>query len=170
VALAAPRYFAVAAYFCGIIGSLDATKGLYLDGYSHRRQELRGFGLDKITDVERHAGQHFEYPASWNPRDYHRGPWGLIRGTRAHIVLRFEPRMAHFVVRRTWHETALLATLPDGRLEMIVEPDGHEEMVSWLLSFGAGVEVMEPKELRKKVGDELRKAAARYEDGPSTAQ
>jgi predicted DNA-binding transcriptional regulator YafY len=138
-------------------------KGLYLDGFSHRRQELRTFGIDKIADIERHVGEKFEYPASWDPRAYHRGPWGLIRGERVRVVVRFALRMGHFVSRRRFHETQTLNTLPEGHLEMTVEPDGCEEMVSWLLSFGDGVYVVEPEWLQKRVAEEHRRAAQRYE-------
>jgi predicted DNA-binding transcriptional regulator YafY len=39
---------------------------------------------------------------------------------------------------------------------------GHAEVLSWVLSFGAGAEVIEPGSLRDEVARELERAQARY--------
>jgi predicted DNA-binding transcriptional regulator YafY len=137
-------------------------KGLYVVGLSHKRDELRNFGLDKIVEVERHAGEHFAYPEDWAPGTFFRGPWGIIRGERVDVVLRFHEKVRHFVTRRAWHWTQAFAETGDGGVEMRVQPEGVEEMVSWVLGFGASAEVVEPAWLRERVAGELRTAAARY--------
>jgi predicted DNA-binding transcriptional regulator YafY len=137
-------------------------KGLYVVGLSHARDDLRNFGLDKIVEVERHAGEHFAYPEDWAPGTFFRGPWGIIRGERVEVVLRFHEKVRHFVTRRAWHWTQAFAETGDGGVEMRVQPEGVEEMVSWVLGFGASAEVVEPAWLRERVAGELRTAAARY--------
>jgi predicted DNA-binding transcriptional regulator YafY len=41
---------------------------------------------------------------------------------------------------------------------------GAADVRTWVLSFGAGAEVLEPESLREDVARELTKAAARYRD------
>jgi proteasome accessory factor B len=137
-------------------------KGLYVVGKSHKRDDLRTFGLDKIVEVERHAGEHFAYPEDWSPATFFRGPWGIIRKERVDVVVRFHESVRHFVTRRSWHGTQTFAETGDGGIEMRVQPEGVEEMVSWVLGFGANAEVVEPAWLRERVAGELRAAAARY--------
>ena len=43
-----------------------------------------------------------------------------------------------------------------------MEVGGAAEVRSWVLSFGAGAEVLEPESLRADVQKELEKAVARY--------
>ena len=40
------------------------------------------------------------------------------------------------------------------------------DLRAWILSFGAGAEVIEPTELRQALARELRAASARYSEGP----
>ncbi len=46
---------------------------------------------------------------------------------------------------------------------MTLDAEGWEEMVSWVLGFGAQAEVIEPKALRERVLKEARGIVARYE-------
>ena len=53
--------------------------------------------------------------------------------------------------------------LADGRVELTVTVAGIVEIRPWILSWGDGVEVLEPEELRASVSAAVRRAAARYE-------
>ena len=136
-------------------------KGLYLLAFSHAHGEVRLFGLDRVEDTERHAGEGFVYPAGFDPAPHLSGPFGLIRGPKERVVLRFDEKVAYFATRRKVHATQRHRAVPGG-IELEMEPDGAEEMLGWLLSFGATAEVVEPKRLRQKVKTELEKALARY--------
>jgi predicted DNA-binding transcriptional regulator YafY len=140
-------------------------KGLYVLGRSHERNELRSYGLDKIDDAERHPGARFDYPAEFAPAKHTRGPWGMIRGPKEHVVVRFDAKVAPFVTRRKPHFTCRFEKVSDdGAIEMTVDPEGTEEMVSWILGFGQSAVVLESKELRARVVRELKGALARYEE------
>jgi predicted DNA-binding transcriptional regulator YafY len=139
-------------------------KGLYVLGFSHAHGELRSFGLDRIDDVDRHAGDVFPYPEDFEPAKHVTGPFGIIRGARERVVLRFDASVAYYVTRRTWHPTQSFRTIDDARggIEMTLEPEGTSEMVSWVLSLGGKAEVLAPKGLRERVLAEAREAVARY--------
>jgi proteasome accessory factor B len=67
----------------------------------------------------------------------------LIRARRLGLGERFEPQ-------------------PDGTTLMRCRVRGTSELASWLLSFGAHVEVLEPPALRAEMATALHAAAARY--------
>jgi predicted DNA-binding transcriptional regulator YafY len=137
-------------------------KGLYLLGFSHEHKEVRRYGLDKICDTERRAGDRFTYPADFEPKAHMAGPFGIIRGPRESVVVRFDASMAQYVRRRIWHATQAIRDVAGG-VEMTLEPEGTTEMVSWVLSFGGKAEVIAPERLREEVAREAREAVARYE-------
>ena len=79
--------------------------------------------------------------------------------------IRFDPRFALQVEERQWHPSQKLERLPGGALELVLEVGGLDEVQAWVLSFGAGAEVLEPAELRAAVETELTRALKRYGRG-----
>jgi predicted DNA-binding transcriptional regulator YafY len=61
-----------------------------------------------------------------------------------------------------WHRSQRLTELPDGGLELTVTVAGIVEIRPWILSWGDGVEVLEPESLRVSVAEAVRAAAAQY--------
>ena len=137
-------------------------KGLYLAGHSQAHQALRTFSLDGFGDVEWLKGDHFTYPADYHPSQLAEGAFGLIRGPRERVRIRFEEKVARFVRRRQWHPTQEIRRVSGG-IELRMELSGTVELASWVLGFGDQAEVLEPPALRQQVAAELRRAAARYD-------
>jgi proteasome accessory factor B len=79
------------------------------------------------------------------------------------VRLRFDASVAHRVREAVWHRSQRLTDLPDGGLELSVTVAGIVEIRPWILSWGDGVEVLAPAELREAVARSVRGAAARYE-------
>jgi CRISPR-associated endonuclease/helicase Cas3 len=78
------------------------------------------------------------------------------------VVLRFVPEAAPYVRERTWHPSQEIESPRDGGLTLrlcIAEP---REMLPWIRSWGAQVEVIAPDWLREKVAEELKTAAEIY--------
>jgi predicted DNA-binding transcriptional regulator YafY len=57
----------------------------------------------------------------------------------------------------------------DGGVELTLEAGGSRELTDWILSFGAGAEVLEPESLRAQVRQTLEKASALYRGGSASA-
>jgi predicted DNA-binding transcriptional regulator YafY len=135
--------------------------GLYVIGHDHQSGEIRTFAVDRIRHIE--AGdERFEPREDFDFDAYTASSFGVIAepATRVHIV--FEPRWATYVEEHTWHPSQKLELMPDGRLELTMEVGGTAELRSWVLSFGGGAEVLEPKALRDEVRTELESALVRY--------
>ena len=60
-----------------------------------------------------------------------------------------------YIRERIWHPSQELEELPDGRVVLRLRAGGFYEIRSWVLSFGAAAEVLEPEELREAVREEM---------------
>ena len=59
-------------------------------------------------------------------------------------------------------ESQQLSPQPDGGTELVMEAGGTPEIRNWVLSFGAGAEVLEPQSLRDEVAAQLAAASGLY--------
>jgi predicted DNA-binding transcriptional regulator YafY len=134
---------------------------LYVVGHDHQTGEVRTFAVGRIRAIEP-TTRRFTVPASFDFDAWVGTAFGVVHEPPVHVRIRFERRWADWVAERTWHPTQKLERLPGGRLELAMDVGGAAEVRSWVLSFGAGAEVLEPAALREDVRRELEQAAARY--------
>ncbi len=85
----------------------------------------------------------------------------LEPGDPVEVRLRFFPPAAVRVRKSTWHPSQKLSDGPKGSVNMTVTVTGTVEITPWILGWGDAVEVIAPKELRKKIADAGAKMAAR---------
>ncbi len=133
----------------------------YLIAFCHSRQGVRIFALSRMTGVrvsDIAAGDHdFDYHA------YMKDSFGIFRGTATHRVrLRFSPRQAAYVRERSWQDDQEVVELGDGGVELAFSVNHLGELCRWVLSWGGGVEVVAPMELRRMVIEEIEGALALY--------
>jgi len=67
------------------------------------------------------------------------------------VELLFDRPTAAWARDRVWHPSQSLTPLRDGRLRMTLRVADSAELVRWVLSFGRGVRVVKPAELRDTV-------------------
>lgn len=135
--------------------------GLYVVGLDHRSEEIRTFAVDRIGSLSV-TGRRFEPQADFDFDAYIGSSFGVVHEPATHVQIRFDKAWAPYVAERTWHPSQRLKPLPAGRLELSMEVGGSSELRSWVLSFGAGAEVLEPKALRDDVLRELERARECY--------
>ncbi len=135
--------------------------GLYVVGLDHRSKEVRTFAVDRIVSLSR-TGRRFSVRPDFDFDAYVGSSFGVVHEPATKVRIRFEKAWATYVEERTWHPSQILARLPDGSIELAMEVGGASELRSWVLSFGAGAEVVEPESLRSDVARELSAACARY--------
>jgi proteasome accessory factor B len=126
-------------------------KGLYVHGYSHRHKQARTFSLDGFADVTWKRGDTFDYPRDFDPAAKFSGSFGIIDGPLTEVRIAFTARVAKWVTRRVWHASQRVTTREDGRTEVAFRVRGTTELVSWILSWGADAEVIEPESLRDEL-------------------
>jgi predicted DNA-binding transcriptional regulator YafY len=106
----------------------------------------------------------FEKPDDFNLRDYLQHTLGVFHedGPPQRVKIRFAPEVARYITEHHWHATQKLTRLPDGALLAEFDLTSLEEIRSWILSFGAKAEALEPKGLRDRIAEEVKAFAEMY--------
>ncbi len=135
--------------------------GLYVIGHDHRSDEIRTFAVDRIREVTT-TDDEFRIPASFDFDAYTASSFGVVAEPAMAVRIRFDRSWALHVEEHSWHPSQKLERNRDGSLDLLMEVGGTTELRNWVLSFGAGAEVLEPESLRNEVARELDRALARY--------
>jgi predicted DNA-binding transcriptional regulator YafY len=138
-----------------------------LIGYCHLRRDWRKFFLSRMSDPLL-IGETFEprTKEEWEPML--QSSFGIFQGGKdVPVTLRFNPFRARWIREQMWHPAQALKELPDGGLELSFPVVDFREVKLKILQFGADVEVVEPKELREGVKEEIQKMVKIYETGES---
>ncbi len=138
------------------------TGALYVIGHDHRSGEIRTFAVDRVQAIEA-TDQDFEVDPGFDFDAYTASSFGVVAEPAAGVRIRFTPEWAAYVREREWHASQKTNDLADGGVELSMEVGGGRELASWILSFGSGAFVVEPRELREEVESRLRAALERYE-------
>jgi len=121
--------------------------GWYLQAYDLDREDYRTFRLSRILSPEP-AGEVFHRRLDPPEADYSGEIPPLFR---AEVRLRFAPALAYRVYDE--FDQSCVAVQPDGALVVETVLPEDQWLYGYLLSFGAGVEVLSPAPLRKRLAD-----------------
>lgn len=136
--------------------------GLYLLGYAHKRKAVRTFAAERIVGVET-SRERFELPEQFRPEEQFRTAFGIVEEEPMEVRVRFSPAVAQTIRERNWHPSQTVKDEADGSVVLSVTAGGRMEILSWILSYGAHAEVLEPQELREEAGRIAGEMARRYE-------
>ncbi len=124
----------------------------------------RVFAAERFRRAEAQRKTSFEVPESFSLDDYFDGAFGIISGTQTHhVVVEFSKRLRTEATTRRWHPTQTSRELASGRVRVEFEVTSLREVVSWVLSWGGDLRVVEPQELRNRVRKALNDSAALYQ-------
>lgn len=143
-----------------------ALRSVYLIAYDEPAAAMRTYKVERIRSATL-TQDRYEIPEGFDPDAWLANSWGIWSsdGTpTVRIRLRFDQAIAHRVREAVWHRSQELVELPDGGVELAVTVAGIVEIRPWILSWGDGVEVLEPPDLRESVAAAVGRAAARYAD------
>lgn len=143
-----------------------ALRSVYLIGFDEPAGAMRTYKVERIRSATL-TQDRYEIPDDFDPDAWLAHSWGIWSSEStptARVRLRFDASVAHRVREAVWHRSQELVELPDGGVELAVTVAGIIEIQPWILSWGDGVEVLEPSELREAVASAVRTAATRYAD------
>ncbi len=143
----------------------------YLIGLCHTRNEIRIFALDRIKMLHQ-TEETFDIPEDFNLSKFTASSFGVYQGEPVSIKVWFHPDVAGYIKEKIWHESQRIYAQDDGSIIFEAEVAGTEEIRFWVMTWGAGAEVLEPAFLREEIRKEVGNMAGRYsapimaEDGP----
>lgn len=134
----------------------------YLDAWDPKRKGLRTFAVDRIGHARLLDGGARDIPDA-ELDQYFGDAYGIFSGkANRTAVLRFTAERARWVADERWHPQQSGQFATDGTYELRIPYRDPTELIGEILRHGAGVEVIEPAELRVKVTEALREAMASY--------
>ncbi len=128
-----------------------AQGGVYLIAWVDQYNEFRTFAVDRVQKLSV-KDETFRKTREL-PADLFASSMGVFWGEPQRVVIEFAARHAPYLQGRDWHPSQALQAHPDGRTTMTLHVSADWALKSWILSFGAGVKVLEPKSL----ADDIRK-------------
>lgn len=155
---------------------------LYLVGFSPQHDQLRTWKIDRLVDATIDVVP-FQRPESFDLAQHYNRSFGVWQPDAAgpgagpghlspdiRVVIRFAPTAARYVEEKQWRPDQKLTREPDGALLAEFRLSSTKEIKSWILSFGAAAQVLEPESLREEIRREIDFLAAAYKTGGRVAE
>lgn len=133
-----------------------AAGALYLIAHCHTRKDVRMFAVERIRALTS-TGRPCQMPLGFDIEAYVGDALVVMRGKPIDVELVFDRATSPWVKDREWHPSQEFSPLKNGGLKMTLCVADTSELVSWILSLGAGVRVVAPAQLRDKVRAEAKK-------------
>jgi predicted DNA-binding transcriptional regulator YafY len=128
----------------------------YLIAHCLLKKEVRTFAVSRISSA-RDTEKEFAVTGDFNFEEYLGSHFGIMRDTEEYTVkVRFAPELAPYARERVWNRDQEIIDGPDGSAVLSFRTRSLIELKRWVLSWGAGVQVMEPVALADMVRDELK--------------
>lgn len=143
------------------------SDSLYVIALSDVTERLITFRVDRIESAVL-TGEEFEIPASFDEQELLKHAWGIWVPDRAPqlVKLRFSPSVTRRVRESIWHPLETVEDCGEGGCLWSAEVAEWREMLPWIRSWGAEVEVLEPPDLRENLRQEAGNLARLYEQEP----
>lgn len=135
----------------------------YLIGFCHLRQEIRIFAISRIIHAKK-LNDVFNIPADFNFEDFTGSHFGIFRDDQHYEVrIHFSAKHSPYILEREWHQGQTIKKQKDGGLTLSFPTNHLFEVKRWILSWGGGVEVLAPEELRLSIRMETQKILQAYD-------
>lgn len=140
------------------------SDSVYVIGHSDRADGLVVLKTERIVRASL-TTERFEWPDDFDDEQLLRHAWGIWYTPEApdEVRLRFASgRVTQRVKESVWHPLETVTDTADGGCEWTCPVDEWHEMLPWIRSWGADVEVLDPPELRASLEAEARRLAEVY--------
>jgi len=143
--------------------------GLYLHGDAYfdggEGPARRLLAVERVRSVKVDRSEHFQHPPGYDPAAEFEGRLGVWGGPAEPVALRFDPVVAHLVRERSWPGDATTEELADGSVVLHMNVATTPELKSFVMSYGAHVEVLGPADLRDDIAAAARRMVEAYGGG-----
>lgn len=133
-------------------GFILSTGRVYLVAYDHTRKEKRVFAVDNIIDPEA-LGKTFVKPADFNVEEFAAASISgvLHSGQLTAVRVRFIARVAKAAIAARVVAERAIDRRPDGSVEITYNVADVDELLRWVLGWGAQAEVLDPPAVRMRM-------------------
>jgi proteasome accessory factor B len=136
---------------------------VYCVAYDHSRRDMRTFAVDSISRAST-LPRTFLRPEGFNIEAYAAASIsGVLHGDRmTEVRVRFAPRVAKAAVAARVVAERSVEHQDDGSAEITYHVGDMDELVRWVLGWGAQAEVVAPSEARTRIAALAKEIASKY--------
>ena len=136
----------------------------YVLGFSHNKNEVRIYALSRIQNIKL-LNETFTIPNEFDLNNYVDLSFGIWtnKETPIEYELLFSSNINTYILEREWHTNQTVEQNADGSVLLKFKSNQKQQVLSWVLSFGSSVKVINPPELIEKVKEEIKKISKLYE-------
>ncbi|MBM4463527.1 MAG: transcriptional regulator [Chloroflexi bacterium] len=124
----------------------------YVVGHCHLKNAVRTFKIERIESAQL-TSEAYTIPPDFDANAFFGSSWGIVvEGEVKTVRLKIrDPEIMRIMGETVWHPSQVLEKQKDGSMIMTLRVTDTYELLSWILSWGQKMEVLEPAELRKEV-------------------
>lgn len=137
---------------------------VYCVGYDRGRRDMRTFAIDSVGDPDV-LGKTFVKPSDFRIEQYAAGSIsGVMHGGEpTDVTVAFAPHVAKAATAARVVEDRRIERHRDGSVRITYRVSDVDELVRWVLGWGAQAEVLAPPEARARIASLSREIADKYE-------
>lgn len=137
---------------------------VYCIGYDHGRRDKRTFAVDNVGELEVTA-KTFVRPDGFRVEEYAAGSIsGVLHGNEPTAVrVAFAPRVAKAAQAARIVAERRIERRADGWVEIEYRVTDVDELVRWVLGWGAQAEIVAPSTARERIAAFSREIASKYD-------
>lgn len=147
-------------------GLVHHDGSLYLVGYSHKREAIRHWKVDRMYGITV-TPEKFEPPAGFTLSKHLSSAFGIFEdkgeGKTYRVKIMFDKFFAQQIREKHWHDTERFTPQPDGGMLLELRVKELAMLKRWILGFGRHAKVLAPKKLAEMVKAEAYDQARQYE-------
>lgn len=134
----------------------------YLIAYCHEKERILTFRMSRFQQVTI-LDQTFK-KSNFDLREFFKHTWSIIQGKqRIRFKVHFSAEVARYIKEEELFVKPKLTEQVDGSLLFEVTLNDDFEFLQWIRQYGPNAEILEPKEYRKKMREELARWMKVYE-------
>lgn len=139
----------------------------YVIAHCFLRDAVRVFKIERIEKSVL-LNETYTIPGEFNPDAFLGPAWGIIvEGPVQTVRLRItDPTVMRIMSETIWHPSQVQEKKKDGSLIVTFHVMNTVELCSWILGWGAGVEVLDPPDLRQRISEMAQAVSRLYTPPP----
>jgi CRISPR-associated endonuclease/helicase Cas3 len=138
---------------------------MHVIGYREPPGKIRTFKIERIRTITLLEDSQYEIPTDFDPRGQLKDAWGIwfTESEPVPVKLKFNRKVVPRIRETIWHYNQNpLVELENGDVVWEANVADWQEMLSWVRSWGADVEVLAPEGLRKALIRDAQALAELY--------
>jgi predicted DNA-binding transcriptional regulator YafY len=138
----------------------------YVIGFCHKRQGIRWFRVDRIRALQVLSESFVRDPNFDAKAHLEQIFQAEVGGEAIEVAIWFDAVTAPYVRERRWHPSQTLTEHPDGAMTLRMTVRGINDLKRWIMGYGRGAKVLQPKALIDLIRQELGGMVEHYNPQP----